>query len=60
MSIATEEYSRVLKNVIIVILNKVKDIDLVEKDRFFATLRMRNMKILYFFNIFLFPSRRSK
>jgi hypothetical protein len=34
--------SRLLKNVYYVILNEVKDLNLVEKNRFFAALRMTN------------------
>jgi hypothetical protein len=33
---------RLLKNVFYVILNEEKDLNLVEKNRFFATLRMTN------------------
>ena len=40
--------SRLLKNVFSVILNEVKDLYLVEKNRFFATLRMTNMVFLNF------------
>jgi hypothetical protein len=39
-SIATEESSRMLKNIFAVILNEVKDLYLTEKTRFFAALRM--------------------
>ncbi len=42
-----------MKKVFSVILNEVKDLDLVEKTRFFATLRMTKMRFLEFFNSFL-------
>jgi hypothetical protein len=36
-----------------VILNEVKDLDPVDKNRFFATLRMTKMGFLEFFNSFI-------
>jgi hypothetical protein len=46
------------KKVVSVILNKVKDLDLVEKTRFFATLSMTKTGVLEFGNGYLKNSRR--
>jgi hypothetical protein len=48
---------KLLQNPFFVILNEVKDLELVERTRFFAPLRMTRSQGLGFCNSFYFPLR---